>query len=189
MSARHKILVVDDEDDIAQLIRQKFRREIRDQQYEFVFAQNGREALHLLDQHPDTEMVFSDINMPEMDGLTLLERIAEEHPLIKTVIISAYGDMANIRVAMNRGAFDFICKPLDFQDFQSTLLKTLLTCQQLRDTVLAVQENNILKMYVDENVLRFMCCREFESSLLHNETIEATIAFLDIAGFTALSER
>lgn len=189
MSARHKILVVDDEDDVAQLIRQKFRREIRDQEYEFVFAQNGREALHLLGQHPDTEMVFSDINMPEMDGLTLLERIAEAHPLIKTVIISAYGDMANIRVAMNRGAFDFICKPLDFQDFQHTLLKTLDTCRQLRDTVHAVQENNILKMYVDENVLRFMCCREFESSLLQNETIEATIAFLDIAGFTALSER
>lgn len=189
MSARHKILVVDDEDDIGQLIRQKFRREIRDQEYEFVFAQNGREALTKLLEHPDTEMVFSDINMPEMDGLTLLDKLGEVSPLLKTVIISAYSDMANIRIAMNRGAFDFICKPLDFQDFERTLIKTLQSCQQIKDTIQAVQENNILKMYVDNSVLRFMCCKEFENSLLVNETIEASIVFIDIAGFTAISER
>ncbi|MCC6279859.1 MAG: response regulator [Saprospiraceae bacterium] len=189
MSAKHKIMVVDDEDDIGQLIRQKFRREIRELEYEFVFAQNGKEALVKLGENPDTEMVFSDINMPEMDGLTLLDKLAESSPLLKTVIISAYGDMGNIRVAMNRGAFDFICKPIDFQDFNSTLQKTLQSCQQIRDTIRAVQENNILKMYVDNSVLRFMCCQEFESSLLVNETMEATIVFIDIAGFTAISER
>lgn len=189
MSAKHKIMVVDDEDDIGQLIRQKFRREIREEEYEFVFAQNGRDALVKLGENPDTEMVFSDINMPEMDGLTLLDKIAETSPLLKTVIISAYSDMDNIRVAMNRGAFDFICKPIDFLDFRSTLLKTLQSCQQIRDTIRAVQENNILKMYVDNSVLRFMCSQEFESSLLVNETIEATIVFIDIAGFTAISER
>lgn len=189
MSAKHKILVVDDEDDISQLIRQKFRREIREQQYEFVFAQNGRDALAKLSENPDTDMVFSDINMPEMDGLTLLDRLTEVSPLLKTVIVSAYSDMANIRVAMNRGAFDFICKPLDFQDFERTLLKTLQTCQQVKDTVRAVQENNILKMYVDDSVLRFMCSKEFENSLLVNETIQATVVFVDIAGFTAISER
>lgn len=189
MSAKHKILVVDDEDDIGQLIRQKFRREIREQEYEFVFAQNGREALAKLHDHPDTDMVFSDINMPEMDGLTLLDKLGEVSPLLKTVIISAYSDMANIRVAMNRGAFDFICKPIDFQDFERTLLKTLQSCQQIKDTIQAVQENNILKMYVDNSVLRFMCCKEFENSLLVNETIEASIVFIDIAGFTAISER
>lgn len=189
MNAKHKILVVDDEDDISQLIRQKFRREIREQQYEFVFAQNGRDALAKLSENPDTDMVFSDINMPEMDGLTLLDRLTEVSPLLKTVIVSAYSDMANIRVAMNRGAFDFICKPLDFQDFERTLLKTLQTCQQVKDTVRAVQENNILKMYVDDSVLRFMCCKEFENSLLVNETIQATVVFVDIAGFTAISER
>ncbi len=189
MSAKHKILVVDDEDDVAQLIRQKFRREIREQQYEFVFAKNGYEALARLGENPDTDMVFSDINMPEMDGLTLLDKLGETSPLLKTVIISAYSDMANIRVAMNRGAFDFICKPLDFQDFERTLLKTLQSCQQIKDTIQAVQENNILKMYVDNSVLRFMCCKEFENSLLVNETIEASIVFIDIAGFTAISER
>ncbi|MBV6442832.1 MAG: adenylate/guanylate cyclase domain-containing response regulator [Haliscomenobacteraceae bacterium CHB4] len=189
MNAKHKILVVDDEDDVAQLIRQKFRREIREHEYEFVFAQNGAEALSKLRDNPETEMVFTDINMPVMDGLTLLQKLEELSPLLKTVIISAYGDMANIRTAMNRGAFDFITKPLDFQDFERTLQKTLKYCQQLKDTVRAVHENNILKMYVDDSVLRFMCGQEFESSLLENETIEATIAFIDICGFTAISER
>jgi len=189
MSAKHKILVVDDEDDVAQLIRQKFRRQIREQVYEFVFAQNGKEALARLDEHPDIEVVFSDINMPEMDGLVLLQKIDERHPLLKTVIISAYGDMVNIRTAMNRGAFDFITKPLDFGDLEQTLQKTLKFSQQLRETIQAVQENNILKMYVDDSVLRFMCCQEFESALGKNETIEATIVFMDICGFTAISER
>lgn len=189
MSAKHKILVVDDEDDVAQLIRQKFRRQIREQEYEFVFAQNGKEALARLEEHPDIEVVFSDINMPEMDGLVLLQKIDESHPLLKTVIISAYGDMVNIRTAMNRGAFDFITKPLDFGDLEQTLQKTLKFSQQLKETIQAVQENNILKMYVDDSVLRFMCGQEFESALGKNETVEATIVFMDICGFTTISER
>lgn len=189
MSAKHKILVVDDEDDVAQLIRQKFRRQIREQEYEFLFAQNGKEALARLEEHPDIEVVFSDINMPEMDGLVLLQKIDESHPLLKTVIISAYGDMVNIRTAMNRGAFDFITKPLDFGDLEQTLQKTLKFSQQLKETIQAVQENNILKMYVDDSVLRFMCGQEFESALGKNETVEATIVFMDICGFTTISER
>lgn len=189
MSAKHRILVVDDEDDVEQLVRQKFRRQVREQEYEFVFAKNGIEALDRLREFADIELVFSDINMPEMDGLTLLENITAEHPLLKTVIISAYGDMANIRTAMNRGAFDFICKPFDFQDFEHTLLKTLEYARHIRETVQAVQENNILKMYVDESVLQFMCCKEFEQSLLVSETVEASIVFVDICGFTAISER
>ncbi len=189
MSAKFKILVVDDEDDVEQLIRQKFRRQIRDQQFEFTFAKNGVEALAMIREQPDIDLVFSDINMPEMDGLTLLEKIGESSPLLKTVIISAYGDMQNIRTAMNRGAFDFICKPFDFEDFERTLDKTLKHVRQIKDTISAIQENNILKMYVDDSVLQFMCCKEYESSLLANETIEASILFIDICGFTAISER
>lgn len=189
MSTTHKILVVDDEDDIAQLIRQKFRRQIRDKQYEFIFAQDGLEALSRLEEHPDIDLVFSDINMPRMDGLSLLAKITEESPLRKTVIISAYGDMPNIRNAMNQGAFDFICKPFDFEDFQQTLSKALRSVQQIKDTLLAIQENSILKMYVDDSVLRFMSSKEYESSLLATETIEASILFADICGFTALSEQ
>lgn len=189
MSAKHKILVVDDEDDVAQLIRQKFRRQIREEEYEFVFAQNGVEALARLQEHPDIDIVFSDINMPKMDGLTLLEKIGETSPLLKTVIISAYGDMENIRTAMNRGAFDFICKPFDFEDFEQTLGKALKTADQIKDTIQAIQENNILKMYVNNSVLQFMCCKQYEESLLSTETIEASILFVDIVGFTAISER
>ncbi|MBL7775835.1 MAG: response regulator, partial [Saprospiraceae bacterium] len=189
MSTQHKILVVDDEDDIAQLIRQKFRRQIREQAYEFVFAQNGLEALARLEEHPDIDLVFSDINMPEMDGLSLLARITENTPLLKTVIISAYGDMPNIRAAMNQGAFDFICKPFDFEDFEQTLAKAIRSVEQIQSTLQAIRENNILKMYVDGGVLRFMGSKEYESSLLATETIEATILFADISGFTAISER
>jgi adenylate cyclase len=183
-----KILVADDEVDLEMLIKQKFRQKIREQQYEFIFAINGNDALAKLKQHPDIDIVLSDINMPEMDGLTLLSRISESNPLVKAVIVSAYGDMENIRTAMNRGAFDFITKPINFEDLSVTMEKTIKQVLQTRETLKAIKENNILKMYVDETVLNFMGSREFESTLMVNETIEATVAFIDICGFTSISE-
>ena len=130
-----KILVADDEADLETLIKQKFRKQIREHQYEFVFALNGKEALEKIQQQPDIEMVFSDINMPEMDGLTLLEKLQQVSPIIKAVIVSAYGDMENIRTAMNRGAFDFITKPVNFTDLELTLKKTLDHIAQLKQTL------------------------------------------------------
>ncbi len=183
-----KILVADDEVDLEVLIKQKFRQKIREQEYEFIFAVNGNDALEKLQQHPDVDIVLSDINMPGMDGLTLLSRLSESCPLVKSVIISAYGDMENIRTAMNRGAFDFITKPINFEDLSVTMEKTIRHCIQLRETLKAIRENSILKMYVDENVLNFMGSREFESSLMANESIEATIVFIDICSFTSISE-
>ncbi|WP_340111903.1 adenylate/guanylate cyclase domain-containing protein [Maribellus mangrovi] len=183
-----KILVVDDEADLEILVKQKFRKKIRAQEYEFVFAINGIQALERLQEHTDVDVVLSDINMPEMDGLTLLSKLTEQHSILKSVIISAYGDMENIRTAMNRGAYDFITKPVDFKDLELTLEKTIKHVNQMRDTIRAVKENNILKMYVDETVLNFMDSREFEVSLTANETVEATVAFIDICGFTAISE-
>ena len=185
---KSKILIVDDETDFEQLIRQKFRRQIREQEYEFIFATNGKEALDKLEEHPDISIVFSDINMPIMDGLTLLVKLNERNPLLKSVIVSAYGDMDNIRSAMNNGAFDFICKPIQFEDLELTLTKTIKHVYQLRETIQAIKENNILKMYVDESVLQFMTNSEYESSLTTNETIDATVVFMDICGFTAISE-
>jgi class 3 adenylate cyclase/FixJ family two-component response regulator len=184
-----KILVADDETDLEMLIKQKFRQKIREQQYEFVFAINGNDALEKIQQHPDIDIVLSDINMPEMDGLTLLSRLAESNPLIKSVIVSAYGDMENIRTAMNRGAFDFITKPINFEDLSLTMEKTITHVAQLRETLKAIKENNILKMYVDETVLNFMGGREFESSLMANETVEASVVFIDICSFTSISEK
>ncbi|MBA3675629.1 MAG: response regulator [Chitinophagaceae bacterium] len=183
-----KILVVDDEVDLEMLIKQKFRQKIRERQYEFVFAVNGNDALDKLQQHSDVDVMLCDINMPEMDGLTLLSKLKELSPLIKSVIVSAYGDMDNIRTAMNRGAFDFITKPINFEDLEVTVEKTILYVTQLRETMQAIKENNILKMYVDETVLNFMGSREFESSLMANETVEATVVFIDICSFTSISE-
>lgn len=183
-----KILVVDDEVDLEMLIKQKFRQKIREHQYEFVFAVNGNDALDKLQQHPDVDVMLCDINMPEMDGLTLLVKLKEISPIIKAVIVSAYGDMDNIRTAMNRGAFDFLTKPVNFEDLELTVQKTILYVTQLRETMKAIKENNILRMYVDETVLNFMGSREFESSLMVNETVEATVSFIDICSFTTISE-
>ncbi|HSP83119.1 MAG TPA: adenylate/guanylate cyclase domain-containing protein [Gillisia sp.] len=183
-----KILVVDDEADLEILIKQKFRQKIRQNEYEFVFALNGRHALEQLELHKDVDVVLSDINMPEMDGLTLLSKINETHSLLKSVIVSAYGDMENIRIAMNRGAFDFVTKPVDFKDLEITIDRTIAHVKQLKHTLQAVKENNILRMYVDENVLNFMGKREVESSLFENENLEATVAFIDIIEFTKISE-
>ena len=119
----HTILVVDDEPDLELLITQRFRREIRDRTMRFVFANNGQDALRQLDLQGDADVVLTDINMPVMDGLTLLANLNERYPLLKSVIVSAYGDMTNIRAALNRGAFDFVTKPIDFQDLAITLAR------------------------------------------------------------------
>ena len=131
------ILVVDDEPDLEPLVRQRMRRHIRSGRYAFAFASNGAEALEHLRQDKSIDMVLSDINMPVMDGLTLLERIPAVNPDIRSVIMSAYGDMANIRTAMNRGAFDFIIKPVDFKDLQVTIDRTLQHVIEWREAKLS----------------------------------------------------
>ena len=119
-----KILSVDDELDLELLLTQYFRRKIRKGEYEFFFAHNGLEAMQMLLQHPDIDIVLSDINMPEMDGLTLLKKIKDRNnPALKVVMVSAYGEMSNIRQAMNNGAFDFATKPIDLDDLQRTIDK------------------------------------------------------------------
>jgi adenylate cyclase len=183
-----KILVVDDEADLEILIKQKFRQKIRQNEYEFVFALNGRHALEQLHEHKDVDVVLSDINMPEMDGLTLLSKLNELNGLMKSVIVSAYGDMDNIRTAMNRGAFDFVTKPVNFVDLEITIDRTIKHVQGIKETIKAIKENNILKMYVDETVLNFMVGKDVESSFFDNEIEEGTVVFIDICGFTAISE-
>jgi len=121
-----KILVVDDEPDLQELIRQKFRNKIKANEYEFHFAENGAEALEKIANDGTIDLILTDINMPVMDGLTLLSKINElNNKLLKSVIVSAYGDMENIRTAMNRGAYDFITKPIDLKDLEITIEKSL----------------------------------------------------------------
>ncbi|GAB4367691.1 MAG: SpoIIE family protein phosphatase [Calditrichia bacterium] len=120
------ILIVDDEPDLAFLFQQKFRHHIKDGAFHFLAAADGQEALEILQANPKVDIIFTDINMPRMDGLSLLSKIREmKNPLLKSIVISAYGDMENIRMAMNNGAFDFVTKPINLNDLESTLFKTL----------------------------------------------------------------
>jgi len=132
MNSVQKILVVDDEPDLQMLMLQKFRAKVRSKEYEFLFAEDGTEALETIAIHQDLSLVLSDINMPNMDGLTMLTKIQElNRANIKTIMVSAYGDMDNIRTAMNRGAYDFVTKPIDFKDLETTIDKTIKEIQQL----------------------------------------------------------
>ena len=135
MSDLYRILVVDDEPDVEPMVLQRMRREIRRGKYEFQFAGNGVQALERLREGGDFDIVLSDINMPEMDGLTLLQQIPSVDPNIKSVIISAYGDMENIRAAMNRGAFDFVTKPIDFEDLRITIDRTVRHLEMWREAL------------------------------------------------------
>src|SRR5579871_5415340 len=133
----HQILVVDDEPDLELLVRQRFRRQIRDKEFEFLFSRNGEEALQTLAVNPSIELVLSDINMPVMDGLTLLGKLGDASKTLRAVVVSAYGDMSNIRTAMNRGAIDFLIKPIDFEDLEITIRKTLDHVSQVRESIQA----------------------------------------------------
>ena len=138
-----KILSVDDEQDLEILLSQFFRRKIRKGEYEFTFAHNGLEALQLVLEKKDFDIILSDINMPEMDGLTLLTKINElRNPGLKCIIVSAYGDMANIRTAMNNGAFDFATKPIDLNDLSVTIEKAV---EQINYIKASKQEHNQLE--------------------------------------------
>src|SRR5947209_7870031 len=140
------ILVVDDEPDLEELIQQKFRRQIRDGSIRFLFARDGVDALTVLEANHDVDLVVTDINMPRMDGLTLLQKLQEIEGNLSTIIVSAYGDMANIRIAMNRGAFDFLIKPIDFLDFETTIAKTIRYAEVLREARRREAENQQLEL-------------------------------------------
>ena len=145
----YKILVVDDEPDLEPLILQRMRRDIRRRQYTFVFARNGLEALEKLGADETIDLVLSDINMPQMDGLTLLSQIPNVSTDVRSVIISAYGDMKNIRTAMNRGAFDFVTKPIDFEDLRVTIERTLSHLLEWRDALESRNKLTVLQNELD----------------------------------------
>jgi adenylate cyclase len=186
-----KILVVDDEPDLELLVTQKFRRRIREGEYTFLFAHDGEEALSVLAREPDVDVVLSDINMPRMDGLTLLGRLQELSIMLRTVIVSAYGDMKNIRTAMNRGAFDFVTKPIDFNDLEATIVKTIADLKSLREAyhqrAEAEQARANMARYFSPNLARHLA--EHPDFLeLGGERRELTFLFTDLANFTPLVE-
>ena len=186
-----KILFVDDEADLEALVVQKFRRQISGGGLRFLFAHDGLEALALLERNGDVDMVVSDINMPRMDGLSLLEKLqsADERP--STVIVSAYGDMANIRTAMNRGAFDFLTKPIDFADLEATIGKTIRHVEVLREArqklAAAEQAYAMLSRYFSPNLVERLASGDGGLDL-GGQRREIASLFTDITGFTALVE-
>jgi adenylate cyclase len=185
------ILVVDDEPDLEALVVQKFRREIRDGKVRFLFAHDGVEALDMLGRHDDVAMVLSDINMPRMDGLTLLLKIGESVDARSTIIVSAYGDMSNIRTAMNRGAFDFVTKPIDFADLQATIDKTLRHVGAMRESrqrqAEAERAHAALSRYFSPNLAEQLAAGGSDVDV-SGQRREVTSMFTDIAGFTSLVE-
>jgi class 3 adenylate cyclase len=173
------------------LVSQRFRRQIHEEAFGFTFAEDGVRALEMLAETSDIDMVLSDINMPRMDGLTLLARLQEleDHPA--TVIVSAYGDMANIRTAMNRGAFDFVTKPIDFADLEATIYKTLrnleITRGYQRRQQEAERERGQLARYFSPGLVHCLTA-EVDDIDLGAQRRDVTSMFTDITGFTALVE-
>ena len=185
------ILVVDDEPDLEALVLQKFRRQIRDGVVAFVFAHDGLEALASIEQNPHVDMVVSDINMPRMDGLSLLAKLQEAEDKKSTIIVSAYGDMSNIRTAMNRGAFDFLTKPIDFGDLEMTIDKTIRHVEMMREArrrqAEAERAHASLSRYFSPQIAsRLACDGEAEGMAVHRREVAAI--FTDIASFTTLVE-
>lgn len=189
MTAR--ILVVDDEPDLETLIQQKFRHQIHGGAVSFLFARDGVEALTVLEANQDVDLVVTDINMPRMDGLTLLQKLQESDERLSTIIVSAYGDIANIRTAMNRGAFDFLTKPIDFLDLETTIAKTIRHVETLREArrrqAEAERAHASLSRYFSPNLAERLAS-DADTIDLGGQRREIATLFTDIAGFTALVE-
>jgi class 3 adenylate cyclase len=185
------ILVVDDEPDLEALVLQKFRKQIRNGAVTFIFARDGIEALQSIADHPDVDMVVSDINMPRMDGLALLQKLQEADDKKSTIIVSAYGDMSNIRTAMNRGAFDFLTKPIDFGDLELTIDKTIRHVEMMRAArrrqAEAERAHASLSRYFSPQIaLRLASAGESNGMEVHRRDV--AVIFTDITSFTALVE-
>jgi len=185
-----KILAVDDEPDVEFLIRQRFRRQIREEEFVFRFAHHGEEALSALDAEPDIDLMLLDINMPVMDGLTLLSELQERQSAVRAIIVSAYGDMANLRTAMNRGAFDFVTKPVDLSDLEITVRKALDNIAKLREMdrlrQAAERARNNLSRYFSPNIVELLAAQDEPLGTVRRETV--AVLFADIVGFTRMAE-
>ncbi len=190
MTSSAKILAVDDEPDFELLIRQRFRRQIREEEFAFRFAHHGEEALTALAAEPDIDLMLLDINMPVMDGLTLLTELRERQSAVRAIIVSAYGDMTNLRTAMNRGAFDFVTKPVDLNDLEITVRKALADIAKLREMnrlrEAAERARSNLSRYFSPNIVELLAAQDDPLGTVRRETV--AVLFADIVGFTRMAE-
>jgi len=190
LSTPAKILAVDDEPDFELLLKQRFRQRIRQGSLAFRFARHGEEALAVLEEEPDIGLLLLDINMPVMDGLTLLSELRARKSPARAVIVSAYGDMANIRTAMNRGAFDFVTKPVDLADLELTIDKTLETIAYVRgldrERADAERARANLARYFSPNIVDLLADSDEPLGPVRRQTV--AVLFVDIVGFTRMAE-
>jgi CheY-like chemotaxis protein len=181
-----KVLVVDDEPDVAVLVRHRLRQKIRLGTYEFLFASDGAAALEQLGRHSDIDLLLSDLNMPGMDGLTLLEHVNAQYPAVKVIVVSAYGDLRNIREAMNRGAFDFLTKPIDFTDLERTIDKAAQYVRALRRSAEWAEENALLRTFVSSSLLDRLLPRAPDAAAMPCQAAEGTVVIVNLRSSRAL---
>jgi adenylate cyclase len=193
------ILVVDDEPDLKDVVLQHFRGQINDRAVAFLFAHDGIEAIQSIQRNPEIDVVLSDINMPRMDGLSLLKELQNTNAKKTTIIVSAYGDMTNIRTAMNRGAFDFLTKPIDFHDLELTIFRTIRHVGTLRESRQRQAEAetaqaeakrayaSLSRYFSPQIASRLAAHDDPENIAVHRRDI--AVIFTDITGFTSLVER
>ena len=191
------ILVVDDELNVEPLFRQIFRRQIRQEKLNFLFAHNGLEALEQIQSEPEIDIVLTDIRMPMMDGLALLMKIGELKPTLNpgltTAVLSAYDDMDNIRKAMNAGAFDFLPKPLDYEDLRITVDKLVQHVQQFKQGQALVRrtQNELEHAYLalEQANSQLQELDKLKSDFIDVVTHDLRNPFVNIAVSLALLER
>jgi adenylate cyclase len=185
-----KILAVDDERDVESLLTQSFRKQIRSNEFEFIFSYDGMQALKKLQERQDLEVVLLDINMPVMDGLTFLAQLNESGSDLRVIMVSAYGDMSNIRLSMNRGAYDFIMKPVDMGDLDTTIRKTAVEVRRYRELQAQKQAaercRRNLSRYFSPNVAEFLSHKDEPLGPVRRQDL--TIIFADLVGFTNMAE-
>jgi CheY-like chemotaxis protein len=176
-----RVLFLDDEIDMKLLLERRFRRQLREGSYEIHFATDGEAGLEVLRQRPDMDVVLTDLNMPRMDGLTLLAHLPSINPLIKAVVVTAYDDMTNIRTAMNRGAFDFLCKPIDFSDLERTIEKCADSVAQLRAAVDSREQNGIFRVLLGQSLADRLVAAMRTSERLRSRTFDATVVAVHVS--------
>jgi eukaryotic-like serine/threonine-protein kinase len=181
-----RVLVLDDEPDMELLLRKRFQHEIAASDFELCFGRDGEEGLAMLRERPDLDVILTDINMPGMDGLTFLTRVPEINKFARVIVVTAYNDMANIRTAMNRGAFDFLCKPIDFSDLKSTVLKCYEHVRTLRQAFSYHRENALMKLLIDglsaDKVLNALAASQRPDI----EHLEGAVASISLRGLSTV---
>ncbi len=186
-----RVLVVDDEPDVERLFRMRFRKDIREGGFELRFASDGKQAIEAIEADPNLDVVVTDLNMPVMDGLALLAVIDEMKLPVKTIVLSAYGDLRTVRMAMMRGAFDFQVKPLDVDELRSTIGKAVASVRELQAAGQASSTHpleDLFGNYVSDEVVTQLLSADGRPELT-GERRTLTVLVAEMRDYARLSEQ